>query len=231
MRKKKKPRAWTFSEQGHPWACDRQADNRVSNTSKPLCPIKEHVTHSWFFNFFKTFYFRLECSRLIHNVVIVSGEQWRDTATHIHVSILPQTPLPSWQEGSDLTLHNNHALLCFAQTSRDCPSRFLFSLARGGDGRGHVGGRGCYFIFLDISHVYRRYTCYYTSVYFSLVNLLLRGGSQLQNLEREGRRLGFLPYSITSIKSRMQILICCMITAVFFKGLCKKNCITEKINH
>ena len=32
---------------------------------------------------------------LIKNVVIVSGEQGRDLVTHIHVSILPQTPLPS----------------------------------------------------------------------------------------------------------------------------------------
>ena len=31
----------------------------------------------------------------INNVVIVSGEQWRDSAIHIHVSIFPQTPLPS----------------------------------------------------------------------------------------------------------------------------------------
>ena len=31
----------------------------------------------------------------INNVVIVSSEQGRDSATHIHVSILPQTPLPS----------------------------------------------------------------------------------------------------------------------------------------
>ena len=29
------------------------------------------------------------------NVVIVSGEQRRDSTIHIHVSILPQTPLPS----------------------------------------------------------------------------------------------------------------------------------------
>ena len=28
------------------------------------------------------------------NNVIVSGKQWRDSAIHIHVSILPQTPLP-----------------------------------------------------------------------------------------------------------------------------------------
>ena len=31
----------------------------------------------------------------INNVVVVSGEQRRDSAIHIHVSILPQTPLPS----------------------------------------------------------------------------------------------------------------------------------------
>ena len=27
--------------------------------------------------------------------MVVSGEQWRDSATHTHISILPQTPLPS----------------------------------------------------------------------------------------------------------------------------------------
>ena len=33
--------------------------------------------------------------QLINNVVIVSGEQSRDSATHIHVSIFPQTSLSS----------------------------------------------------------------------------------------------------------------------------------------
>ena len=32
---------------------------------------------------------------LINDIVIVSGGQQRDLATHIHVSILSQTPLPS----------------------------------------------------------------------------------------------------------------------------------------
>ena len=32
---------------------------------------------------------------MINNIVIVADEQWKDLATHIHVSILPQTPLPS----------------------------------------------------------------------------------------------------------------------------------------
>ena len=31
----------------------------------------------------------------INNFVTVSGEQWRDSAIHMHVSILPQTVLPS----------------------------------------------------------------------------------------------------------------------------------------
>ena len=32
---------------------------------------------------------------MINKAVIVSGEQQRDSAIHIHVPILPQTPLPS----------------------------------------------------------------------------------------------------------------------------------------
>jgi len=48
------------------------------------------VYHRVFFNFL--FYIGVE---LINNVVIVSGEQWRDSAIHTHVSILPQSPLPS----------------------------------------------------------------------------------------------------------------------------------------
>ena len=43
-------------------------------------------------SFFKTFYFVLESSRL---TMLVSGEQWGDSAIHAYVSILPQTPLPS----------------------------------------------------------------------------------------------------------------------------------------
>ena len=42
---------------------------------------------------FSTFYFVLEYNWL--TTLIVSDEQWRDSAIHIHVSILPQTPLPS----------------------------------------------------------------------------------------------------------------------------------------
>ena len=47
-----------------------------------------------FFFFSWNFYFVLRCSLLTNNV-IVSGEQLRVSAIHIHVSVLPQTPLPS----------------------------------------------------------------------------------------------------------------------------------------
>ena len=43
---------------------------------------------------FFTFYFVLEYSQLTM-LVIVTGGQQRDSAIHIHVSFLPQTPLPS----------------------------------------------------------------------------------------------------------------------------------------
>ena len=48
----------------------------------------------FFFFFPLNFLFYMGCSWLINNVVIVS-EQWRDSPIHIHVSILPQAPLPS----------------------------------------------------------------------------------------------------------------------------------------
>ena len=52
------------------------------------CPTESPV-------FKTTFYSVLRYGRLTNDVVIVSGEQWRDSAIHVHVSILPQTPLPS----------------------------------------------------------------------------------------------------------------------------------------
>ena len=42
-----------------------------------------------------TFHFILGYNRFTNKVVIVSGEEWRDSAIHIPVSTLPQTPLPS----------------------------------------------------------------------------------------------------------------------------------------
>jgi len=53
--------------------------------------LEFHVLCGSFFSFLN-FYIRL---KPINNVVIVSGERWRDSATHIHVSIVLQTPLPS----------------------------------------------------------------------------------------------------------------------------------------
>ena len=45
--------------------------------------------------FLKTFYFVLGCSWLTTNVVIDSGEQWRDSVIHINVFLLLQAPIPS----------------------------------------------------------------------------------------------------------------------------------------
>jgi len=53
-----------------------------------LCPNPAQLVF-----FFKLFIL-LEYSYLTM-FVIFSGEQWRDSALHIHISILPQTPLPS----------------------------------------------------------------------------------------------------------------------------------------
>ena len=44
--------------------------------------------------FFFTFNFVLEYSQLTNSVVMVSGEQQKDSDTHIHVSIVPRSPLP-----------------------------------------------------------------------------------------------------------------------------------------
>ena len=47
-----------------------------------------------FLNLFLTFNFVLEYSQSTNSVVIVSGDQRKDSDIHIHVSILPQSPLP-----------------------------------------------------------------------------------------------------------------------------------------
>ena len=48
-----------------------------------------------FFNLLKKKLFILYGVWPVNNIVIVSGEQWRDSDMHIHISILPQTLLPS----------------------------------------------------------------------------------------------------------------------------------------
>ena len=60
----------------------------------------DRIALFYFFNcFFKNFIFCIGVSP-INNVVIVSDGQQRDSVIHIHVSILPQAPLPSKQPHS-----------------------------------------------------------------------------------------------------------------------------------
>jgi len=80
--------------------------------------------------FFWTFYF-VQGVWSINNVVIVSGGQQRDSAIHIHVSILPQTPLPS-----RLPYNIEQSSMCYTVGSCwlsilniavcTCPSQVLF---------------------------------------------------------------------------------------------------------
>ena len=57
-----------------------------------LHPLHWKVDSFYFFSLNLLFCVRIY---LINHVVVISGEQWRDSAIHIHVSILPQTPLLS----------------------------------------------------------------------------------------------------------------------------------------
>ena len=53
---------------------------------------------AWFLLIPSFFFFNFELFALywgINNVIIVSGEPWRDSAMHIYVSTVPQAPLPS----------------------------------------------------------------------------------------------------------------------------------------
>ena len=99
-----------------PWDC------KEAHTTEAIYHAHTCYTHRFLqimkFFFFSFFFFltsKAFCIGVypINNVVIVSGKQWRDSAIHIHVSILPQTPLPS-----RLT-HNTE------QSSMCCHRRFL----------------------------------------------------------------------------------------------------------
>ena len=57
---------------------------------------------------------------------------------------------------------------------------------------------GSYLVFLAISHVYRWYTYYETSVCFSLVNLLLLGSLSQEPRKVKGK-LFSLSYRITNM--------------------------------
>ena len=69
----------------------------------------------FFFNFL--FYIGVQS---INNVVTVSCSQQSDSTTHIHVSFLPQTPLPS-----SLTRNIEQSSLCY--TAGPCCIHFKYS--------------------------------------------------------------------------------------------------------
>ena len=67
-----------------------------------ICISPFTFIHRVFFFFFPlSFYFVLRYCQLTHSVVIVSGEQRRDSSIHIHVSILPK---PLSNSGCHVTL-------------------------------------------------------------------------------------------------------------------------------
>ena len=65
--------------------------SEMSFSLKPFWSSKQEL---YALSLLKTFYFVLGVYP-INNVVIVSGKQRRDSAIHVHVSVLLQTPLPS----------------------------------------------------------------------------------------------------------------------------------------
>ena len=56
-------------------------------------PFHYRLPSPQWLHFFKNILFYIEV-QLTNNVVVVSGAQQSDSAIHIHVSILPQTPRP-----------------------------------------------------------------------------------------------------------------------------------------
>ena len=80
------------------WDLNEDIEINLSPTRLPSCwdrCLHGRKLFSFFKKKFITFYFVLRCSWLTNNVMIVAGEQRRDSVIHIHVSLLPQTPLPS----------------------------------------------------------------------------------------------------------------------------------------
>ena len=74
------------------------------------------------------FFFVLGYSQLTNNVVIGPGEQRRDSAIHIHVSVLPQNPLPP------RLLHNaEQRSMCYT-VGPCCPPTTFISSQEGGPG-------------------------------------------------------------------------------------------------
>ena len=87
---------------GNQLECSRRlnhADSEPGESSGRFPRFWDELCHLWTrmfcFIFKETFDFVMGYSRLTSNVMIISGEQRRDSAIHIRVSILPQIPLPS----------------------------------------------------------------------------------------------------------------------------------------
>ena len=89
--------AISFSrESSQPWWLNRknlpaQQETWVQSLVREGSICVYYIHYIFFFNFLD---FILYCVIAV-NIVIVSGEQRRNSAMHIHVSILPQTPLPT----------------------------------------------------------------------------------------------------------------------------------------
>ena len=99
-------RLGAWPERGPPWPFLQKASLLVTST-QARCHTwlkqEQHTHGQWriiqksrrrCFHFFLTFYFVLRYSQLTNSAVRVSGEQQRDAAIHIPVSVPPQTPLP-----------------------------------------------------------------------------------------------------------------------------------------
>ena len=94
----------------------------------------------------------LLCIVAEHNVVIVSGGQQRDSAIHIHVSTLPQTPFPSRLPHDTvgpcwLSILNIAVCTCPSQTHYPSPPATISSFGKWhyfDDCKGHLKAKQCW---------------------------------------------------------------------------------------
>ena len=95
----------------------KNATNAVKNpyytkgvdSDKPLSMLfkRDHTTKQTICVYIYIYFYNFEFCigvQLINNVVIVSGRQQRDSGIHIHIFILPQTPLPSRLSSADIAV-------------------------------------------------------------------------------------------------------------------------------
>jgi len=81
--------------EGETGSCsDEYLLNCLGMAMQKECDMSFSFLVSFTFFIFLNFYFFIEVY-LINNAVIISRGHRRDSAVHIHISILPQTPLPS----------------------------------------------------------------------------------------------------------------------------------------